>query len=127
MAHFYELPVYKRAIGLAKALTKSTKKTDKDIRFTRVTAMKNQAMDIAKKIAFANDELEDLEAREAYINECLNTLHGIEIDSRVLKDADYLTKSGFGAITAAEGKLGRQLNGWSNSTLKKLGKQTDNK
>ena len=72
-------------------------------------------------------ELEDLEAREAYINECLDTLHGIEIDSRVLKDADYLTKSGFGAITAAEGKLGRQLNGWSNSTLKKLGKQTDNK
>lgn len=127
MAHFYELPVYKRAIDLAKALTKSTKKTDKDIRFTRVTAMKNQAMDIAKKIAFANDELEDLEAREAYINECLNTLHGIEIGSRVLKDADYLTKSGFGAITAAEGKLGRQLNGWSNSTLKKLGKQTDNK
>jgi len=127
MAHFFELPVYKRAIDLAAALTRSTKKTDKDIRFTRVTAMKNQAMDIAKKIAFANDELEDLEEREKYINECLDMLHEMEIDVRVLKDANYITKNGFGAITAAEGKLGRQLNGWSNSTLKKLGKLTDNK
>ena len=127
MAHFYELPVYKRAIDLATTLTKSTNKTDKDIRFTRVTAMKNKAMDIAKHIAFANDELGNLEERMKYIDSCLDVLHDIEIDTRVLKDANLITKSGFSAITSAEGRLGKQLNGWKNSVAKKLEKPQESK
>ena len=120
MANFYELPVYKKAIDLATTLTRSTNKTDKDIRFTRVTGMKNRVMDIAKTIAFANGEPETPEVRMEYIDKCLDALHDIEIDVRVLKDANLITKSGFNAIAAAEGRLGRQLIGWKNATAKKM-------
>ncbi len=120
MANYFELPVYKKALDLAKALTLSTQKTPRDIRFTRVTALKNAALDIAEKIAFANGSLDDAEARARYIGECIGTLRRMEIGVRVLKDCNHITKSGFGAIVAAEGRLGRQLQAWQDSTLKKI-------
>ena len=119
MAHFFELPVYKKAIELATALTMSTQKTPRDIRFTRVSSLKNKALDIAKTIAFANGELDNHTRREKYIRECLEVLHEMEIDVRVLKDAHLIPESGFNAITAVEGRLGSQLHSWLNSTVKK--------
>lgn len=119
MAHFFELPVYKKAVELATALTMSTQKTPRDIRFTRISDMKNKTLDIAKTIAFANEELYDASRREAYIRECLDMLHTTEINVRVLKDARLVTESGFKAITAVEGRLGAQLHSWLKSTVKK--------
>ena len=82
--------------------------------------MKNAAMDIAKTIAFANEELENPNNRVKYIKKCVAVLHDIEIDVRVLKDAHLITKEGFGAISAVEGRLASQLQSWMNSTMKKL-------
>lgn len=120
MAKYIDLPVYKKALDLVFSLTNSTQKTPKDIRFSRVTKMKNDVMDIAKYIAYANDI--DSE-RVAYIEKAVEVLNDIKIDVRSLLDLKYISKTGFSAITLSEAKLSRQLEGWLKSTRAKIESQ----
>ena len=120
MAKYIDLPVYKRALDLVFSLTNSTQKMPKDIRFSRVTKMKNDVMDIAKYIAYANDA--DSE-RVAYIEKAVEVLNDIKIDVRSLLDLKYISKAGFSAITLSEAKLSRQLEGWLKSTRAKIESQ----
>ena len=120
MAKYIDLPVYKRALDLVFSLTNSTQKMPKDIRFSRVTKMKNDVMDIAKYIAYANDA--DSE-RVAYIEKAVEVLNDIKIDVRSLLDLKYISNTGFSAITLSEAKLSRQLEGWLKSTRAKIESQ----
>lgn len=78
--------------------------------------MELAAMQIMKKIAFANYRID---SRAVFLEEALDVLEDIQISSRILLDLGYIHEKGFAAIIRKEAETHIQLEAWRNSVLKK--------
>lgn len=114
--HFAILPAYKKTLDLDEQFTRSTAKVPREIKYGRISKLRDIIMDILVQLAFADMNESD---RIRHIDTAQTLLNRLKVEVRILYDLKYIKDTGLDAIIREEGNLAAQLDGWRNSIQEK--------
>lgn len=116
MTHFWQLPVYGSAIGLAKSLNENTHKVPRWAQARNIDPLKAEVTKILVGIGKASHKGKvDIEERKKWLKDAIDRLEDAKYEVRVLKDCHYLTPEGMGCIAGHISSTLVQLIGWAKS------------
>ena len=114
------LPAYNKTRELFQQFELSTKKAPINIKRGIIARIEQQLMDIMLWLAFAEDDMQNLQRRLELINSSQDTLREVRLSVRMLKDLGFIKKPGWSALMLFEDDLAGQLYAWKRDTEKCL-------
>jgi hypothetical protein len=117
MALYYSLPIYKEIYQLILILFEATRKFPREYKYTLGQDMKRDGLELVRSVYRANKK----ENKEEDIEEILDKLEIIKLQTRLASDLKILSIKKQTQIAKGIESVGRQASGWKKNFSKSAG------